>query len=170
MTRRRWLTTKLTVGGAALAVLGLVMGFSVTVWVSVFADLYPNPVYSFFNLHGILLAVEWLCAFLIGTTAGALVRRTVAAMAVTVLTVFAIGVVLATTSSGYTPANTTAGVLIGAIHPIRAAARSGGRRSSGYLPADRQGHRVAVTGRRPHQLGGSAIGTLQGLPLWLARV
>ena len=117
VTRRRWLTTQLTVGSTAVAVLGLVMGFSITAWMSVFADLYPGySVYSFFTLHGILLAVEWSSAFLIGAAAGALARRTLPAIAATVLTVFAIGVALSITSSGYTPTpNTTAAVFVGQL-------------------------------------------------------
>lgn len=117
VTRRRWLTTQLTVGSRAVAVLGLVMGFSITAWMSVFADLYPDySVYAFFTLHGILLAVEWFSAFLIGAAVGALARRTLPAMAVTALTVFAIGVALSITSGDYTPTPiTTADVFVGQL-------------------------------------------------------
>lgn len=109
VTRRRWLTTQLTVGSTAVAVLGLVLGSSITAWMSVFADLYPDSsVYAFFTLHGLRLAVEWFSAFLIGVAVGALVRRTLPAIAATVLTVFGLGVALSITSGDYTPTPITA--------------------------------------------------------------
>lgn len=46
VTRRRWLTVQLAVGGAAVTVLGLVMGFSITAWMSVFADLHARALQS----------------------------------------------------------------------------------------------------------------------------
>lgn len=117
VTRRRWLTVQLAVGGAAVTVLGLVLGFSITAWLSVFADLDPNAsIYSVFTLHGVLPAAEWLAAFLIGGAAGAFARRTVSAIAATVMVVFAIVITLALASGSYAPAqSTTAGVFVGQL-------------------------------------------------------
>jgi hypothetical protein len=89
VSRRRWLTVKLTVFIAAAVVAAT--GFSVLFgwWFQPFAQLaihggqsrvQPNV----FDVQGIVPIGYTLFAFALGTTAGALTRRTVPAMAVTV--------------------------------------------------------------------------------------
>jgi len=118
VTRRRWLTVQLAVGGATVTLLGLVLGFSITAWMSVFAGLHEpgTSIYESFVFHGVLPAAEWLAAFLIGAVAGTLARRTVPAIAATVIVVFGIVITLALTSDTYIPPqSTTAGVFVGQL-------------------------------------------------------
>jgi ABC-2 family transporter protein len=84
VTRTRWLATKLAVvGGAAAATAGL-LSWAVTAWASRLdaanADRIQPDVYG---ARGIVPVGYALFAFMLGVTAGMLIRRTVAAMAAT---------------------------------------------------------------------------------------
>ncbi|MDQ2848719.1 MAG: hypothetical protein M3Y77_20795, partial [Actinomycetota bacterium] len=97
-----------------VTVLGLVLGFSITAWMSVFAGLHDpgTSIYSSFVFHGFLPAAEWLAALLIGAVAGTLARRTVPAIAATVIVVFAIVITL---NLSIPPQSTTTGVFVGQL-------------------------------------------------------
>jgi hypothetical protein len=97
ITRKRWLTTKLGVGVAAAMVAGGVLSVAVSWWASpidaaaaedteYFAMTRLSPV--FFAARGIAPIGYAAFAFVLGVAVGILLRRTVAAMAVT-LVVFA---------------------------------------------------------------------------------
>ncbi|AZI57984.1 hypothetical protein EH165_07360 [Nakamurella antarctica] len=88
VSRQKWLTVKLSVIGAAAAVGGLALGLMISAWLSVFRGttfpgVYPDR--SFFELRGIVPAGWWLFSFMIGAAAGAVIRRTLPAMAVTIV-------------------------------------------------------------------------------------
>ncbi|MEV4399461.1 ABC transporter permease subunit [Nonomuraea sp. NPDC049607] len=86
VTRRRWLAAKIVGLGAAVTLGGLVLACAVSPWLAAF-DVAPFNVDRFdprwFRLVGIVPAAWWLSAFLLGMAAGALFRRTLPAMAVT---------------------------------------------------------------------------------------
>jgi hypothetical protein len=86
VTRRRWLTAKIVGLGAAVTLGGLVLAGIVGPWLAAF-DVPPFDVDRFdlrwFRLVGIVPAAWWLAAFVLGMAAGALFRRTLPAMAVT---------------------------------------------------------------------------------------
>ncbi|GAA2776715.1 ABC transporter permease [Nonomuraea dietziae] len=86
VTRRRWLIAKVGGLGAAVTLGGLALGAIVGAWLAVF-DSSAFPVNFFntnwFRLVGIGPAAWWLSAFVLGVAAGALIRRTLPAMAVT---------------------------------------------------------------------------------------
>lgn len=96
---RTWLLVRLGELGGMVVLTGLVFGVLVTAWV---ADVAPVaeagrlPAESLFAVTGVVPAAWWLFAFVLGTTVGALVRRLLPALAVT-LAVFlaAHGAVLA---------------------------------------------------------------------------
>ncbi|GAA2394371.1 ABC transporter permease [Nonomuraea africana] len=80
---RRWLAVKLAVLGGLVALGGLAMAAMVSVWRPRFrTDTFGNV--GVFNMLGVEPAAWWLFAFLLGTAAGAVLRRTLAAMAVVV--------------------------------------------------------------------------------------
>lgn len=87
VTRRRWLVTKVGGLGASVTLCGLVLGGIVNAWLAAF-DSPAFPVNylgnaNWFRLVGIVPAAWWLSAFVLGMAAGALFRRTLPAMAVT---------------------------------------------------------------------------------------
>lgn len=86
VTRRRWLIAKIGGLGAAVTLGGLALGATVNAWLTVF-DAPAFPVnylgQSWFRLVGVLPAVWWLSAFVLGVALGALFRRTLPAMGVT---------------------------------------------------------------------------------------
>ncbi|GAA3595989.1 ABC transporter permease [Nonomuraea rosea] len=86
VTRRRWLATKIAGLGAAVTLSGLALAGMVTPWLAAF-DVPPYNVDHFdprwFRLVGIVPAAWWLFAFVLGMATGALFRRTLPAMAVT---------------------------------------------------------------------------------------
>ncbi|MGH9078359.1 MAG: ABC transporter permease subunit, partial [Acidimicrobiales bacterium] len=89
VSRRRWLTVKLSALAAAAAVAAT--GFSLLFgwWFGPFADLAIHGGQSriqpnIFDVQGIVPIAYTLFAFALGTAAGAVIRRTVPAMAVTV--------------------------------------------------------------------------------------
>ena len=85
VSRRRWILTRLIVLGGLVAVGGVVMGVVVAQWLSVFEGFELTGVTdaSFIILRGVEPVGWWLFGFLVGVAAGALLRRTVRAMAVT---------------------------------------------------------------------------------------
>lgn len=94
ITRKRWLTTKLGVGVLAAMVAGGLLSTAVTWWASpidaaaaqeteYFALTRMSPV--FFAARGIVPIGYAAFAFVLGVAAGILLRRTVAAMAVTLV-------------------------------------------------------------------------------------
>lgn len=85
VTLRRWLGTKIGMLAALVVVAGLVMSAMVSAWLSVFDDVV-GPAFSnagLFNLVGVAGAAWWLFAFVLGVAISAVLRRTLAAMAVT---------------------------------------------------------------------------------------
>jgi hypothetical protein len=83
VTRLRWLSAKLGWLGLAVAVAGLVVGWMVSTWV---ADIGGNRFgdAEFFGATGVAGGAWWLFAFLLGAASGALLRRLLPALAVTV--------------------------------------------------------------------------------------
>lgn len=85
VTRRRWFTSRLIVGVSAVAILGLLLGFTVTWWLASFtaAPHVGDRALSTISLHGPLLPAMWIAGLLIGVLIGTLIRRTLPAMTVT---------------------------------------------------------------------------------------
>lgn len=93
VTRRRWLAVKLGVLAAAVTLCGLALGAMVTAWLSTFAGTeYANKFsdYGMFALSGVAAPGWWLFAFMLGTAAGALTRKLLPAMVVTVAVFFVV--------------------------------------------------------------------------------
>ncbi|SPL88292.1 putative transmembrane transport protein [[Actinomadura] parvosata subsp. kistnae] len=86
VTRRRWLAAKIVGLGAAVALGGLALSGMVGPWLAAF-DVPPFDVdridLRWFRLVGIVPAAWWLSAFVLGMAMGALLRRTLPAMAAT---------------------------------------------------------------------------------------
>ncbi|MEU6729224.1 ABC transporter permease subunit [Nonomuraea wenchangensis] len=86
VTRRRWLAAKIVGLGAVVTLGGLALAGIVEPWLAAF-DVPPYNVDRFdlrwFRLVGIMPAAWWLAAFVLGVGTGALFRRTLPAMAVT---------------------------------------------------------------------------------------
>ncbi len=87
VSRRRWLAVKLGVLGLLAALAGLAMGAMVGAWLHVFdgtrfADRFGDD--SMFGSTGVASAAWWLFAFLLGAASGAVVRRLLPAIAVTI--------------------------------------------------------------------------------------
>lgn len=80
---RRWLAVKLVGLGGLVTLGGLAMSAMVSLWRPRFrTDTFGNV--GIFNMLGVEPAAWWLFAFMLGTAAGAVLRRTLAAMAVAV--------------------------------------------------------------------------------------
>jgi hypothetical protein len=95
----RWLAVKLAVLGGAVVAGGLLLSLMVSLWRPVFRagieSSFGNV--GVFNMVGVAPAAWWLYAFALGTLAGAVLRRTMPAMAlvvagvaVTMFTLFAL--------------------------------------------------------------------------------
>ncbi|GAA3011424.1 hypothetical protein [Streptosporangium longisporum] len=83
---RRWLTVKLAVLGTLVVAAGLLTSLMISLWRPVFRqDVFGNV--GVFNMVGVAPAAWWLYAFTAGTAAGALLRRTLPAMALVVAVV-----------------------------------------------------------------------------------
>jgi hypothetical protein len=83
VSRGRWLTTKLGALGLAVTAAGLALGLMVTLWVDAFdADRFGDA--ALFSGTGVVSGAWWLFAFLLGTAAGAVVRRVLPALAITI--------------------------------------------------------------------------------------
>lgn len=91
VTRTRWLTVKLAVLGLASAVTAGIASLIVTWWAHPF-DLAAADAYSTFSQRDITPIGYALVAFALGVAAGTLIRRTVPAMAVTLLAFIAVRV------------------------------------------------------------------------------
>jgi hypothetical protein len=86
VSRGRWLTGKLGGLGLLVVLTGLAFGWMVNGWLGVFdgsgiAETFADP--GLFSVSGIVPAAWWLFMFAVGTAAGAVLRRTLPAMAVT---------------------------------------------------------------------------------------
>jgi hypothetical protein len=105
ITRTRWLATKLGVAGAGAAVVGL-GGLALTWWCAPIDDAvahgYSDPGLlsvprlwpQLFGSRGVVPLGLTVLALVIGVTAGLLVRRSIAAMAVTLVAVVAVQLLL----------------------------------------------------------------------------
>lgn len=86
VTRPRWLVAKLGWLGLAVTVAGLVLGLMTSGWLSAYGgDRFGDS--ALFGATGVAAGAWWLFSFLLGASAGGVVRRLLPAMAVTV-TVF----------------------------------------------------------------------------------
>jgi hypothetical protein len=84
VTRPRWLVAKLGWLGLAVTVAGLALGLMVTAWLTeTGGDHFGDS--AMFGATGIAAGAWWLFAFLLGASAGGLVRRLLPAMAVTIV-------------------------------------------------------------------------------------
>lgn len=91
--RVRWVLVKLGSLGSLVVLAGLVLGAMTTWWSSRFpghmsVDRFNSG--TMFGLSGVAPAGWWLFAFCVGVAAGALIRRTVPALAVTAAVVIAV--------------------------------------------------------------------------------
>lgn len=89
VTVGRWLGAKIGLLAVLVVGAGLAMSAMVSAWLSVFDDAV-GPAFSnagLFNLVGVAGAAWWLFAFMLGVAISALLRRTLAAMAVTLAVV-----------------------------------------------------------------------------------
>ncbi|MFE3454612.1 hypothetical protein ACFXJ8_37385 [Nonomuraea sp. NPDC059194] len=83
VTPRRWLAVKLSVLGGLVALGGLAMSAMVSAWRPLFrTDTFGNI--GIFNMLGVEPVAWWVFALMLGTAAGAVLRRTLPAMAVVV--------------------------------------------------------------------------------------
>jgi ABC-2 family transporter protein len=90
VSRGRWLAVKVGVLGLAVTLGGLALGGMVRAWLAALGDesqAMGDPIW--FTVSGVAPAAWWLFMFALGTAAGALLRRTLPAMAAT-LAVFAV--------------------------------------------------------------------------------
>ncbi|HKY13626.1 MAG TPA: hypothetical protein VJM33_01785 [Microthrixaceae bacterium] len=88
VTRTRWLTTKLAVVGLAAVVVSGVLTVMVTWWSSLFDKVGEN-IYGAFDRRDLVPIGHATLAFMVGVTAGVVLRRTLAAMATTLVVVVA---------------------------------------------------------------------------------
>ncbi|WP_432933928.1 hypothetical protein ACQPZZ_19275 [Microbispora sp. CA-135349] len=100
---RRWLTVKLVMLGALAAGAGLLLSAMVSLWRPALSrhDVFGNI--GTFNMVGVAPAAWWLYAFTLGAAAGALLRRTLPAMAVVVAGIAVTMPLLFTLSDHYAP-------------------------------------------------------------------
>jgi len=89
VTRTRWLTTRLLVTGAVAVVAELALSAAITFARAPVDRINGHFTPDSFNLEGVTPSGQAVLAFILGVTAGAALRRTLPAMAVT-LTVFTI--------------------------------------------------------------------------------
>jgi len=90
VTRRRWLLVKLVIGAASAALSAGLASLALTRWAAPI-DLVESRISpATFATRGIMPIVYAALAFVIGVTVGMLLRRTLAAMAVTLLVVVAL--------------------------------------------------------------------------------
>lgn len=89
VTRRRWLATKLGGLGIAVMIAGLAFGGMISAWRSTFvgtnyAVAFGDGAGALFTISAVVPAAWWVFAFALGAAAGAVLRRMLPAMAVTV--------------------------------------------------------------------------------------
>ncbi|GIH08917.1 transporter [Rhizocola hellebori] len=90
--RRRWLTVKFGLLGLTTVLSGLALGGMTTAWLSTFRGTGLGDAFGdkgLFAVAGVVPGAWWLFSFALGVAAGATIRRTLPAMAVT-LAVFAV--------------------------------------------------------------------------------
>jgi len=91
VSRRAWTLTRMAVLGSLITIGALVMGTAIDFWLSTFNgfDLAGGPQtdFSFSHMRGSAPVGWWLFAFAIGTATGALMRRSVPAMVVTIIVI-----------------------------------------------------------------------------------
>jgi hypothetical protein len=81
--RSRWLLAKVGWLGLAVTVTGLTLGLMTTAWLAASGgDRFANSTY--FGATGVAVGAWWLFSFLLGASAGGVVRRLLPAMVVTV--------------------------------------------------------------------------------------
>ncbi len=110
VTRRRWLWVKLGLVGLASMVVAAGISLMATWWASPLDKASPNRFSpSLFAVHGFVPAAYALFAFALGAAAGLVIRRTVPAMAVTLVgfIVVRIGVTFWVRPHYMSPATTT---------------------------------------------------------------
>jgi hypothetical protein len=93
VTRRRWLLVKLAVLAAAVTLSGLALGVMTAAWLDTFEGTefaYRFGDYGMFAVSGVAAAGWWLFAFMLGTAAGALTRKLLPAMAITLAVFFVV--------------------------------------------------------------------------------
>ena len=96
VSRLRWLLVKLGLVGLASAVVGLLVSLMVTWWFSPIDDVTANRFSpASFGMHGFVPGGYALFAFALGATMGLLFRRTLPAMALTLVGFIAARVVVA---------------------------------------------------------------------------
>ncbi len=96
VSRLRWLLVKLGLVGLASAVVGALLSLMVTWWFSPIDKVTANRFSpASFGMHGFVPAGYALFAFALGATTGLLFRRTLPAMAVTLVGFIAVRVVVA---------------------------------------------------------------------------
>ncbi|HEY0689592.1 MAG TPA: ABC transporter permease subunit [Kribbella sp.] len=85
VSRGRWLVVKLGGVGLVVALGGLVFGLMIEAWLRTFPEkARPLGDFALFGLVGVVPVAWWLFAFMLGAAAGAVVRKTLPAIAVTI--------------------------------------------------------------------------------------
>jgi hypothetical protein len=91
VSRTRWLAVKVGLIGAVAVAAAALFGLAVTWWSAPIDDAYGNRMFpEVFTTRGVVPAAYAAFAFVAGVTAGMLIRRTVPAMAVTLVVVAAL--------------------------------------------------------------------------------
>jgi hypothetical protein len=85
VSRSRWLATKLAVGGLVTIIVAGLLSLTITWWYRVFDPLTANK-YAIFDERGLAPIGYAVFAFAVGTLIGAIIRRTLPAMAATLAT------------------------------------------------------------------------------------
>jgi hypothetical protein len=92
VSQRRWLAVKLGVLAPAVALAGLALGAMISAWLATFAGTQFGDRFSsvgMFVVTGVVPGAWWLFAFVVGVAAGAVFRRTLPAIAVTLTVLLA---------------------------------------------------------------------------------
>jgi hypothetical protein len=90
VSRSRWLFGKLAPLALAAAVSGLLFGLMVDAWLGVFPGISGRfKETQFFGAVGVASVAWWLFAFALGVAAGAVLKKTIPAIAATILVFFA---------------------------------------------------------------------------------
>ncbi len=93
VSRRAWLLTRFVILGSLIAIGALAVGTALDYWLSVFKGFDLTGVgqgdFSFSHMRGTAPVGWWLLGFALGAASGALLRRTVPAMVVTVVVMVA---------------------------------------------------------------------------------
>lgn len=91
--RRVWVLTRMVVLGSLIAIGAIVLGTAIDIWLSAFNGFdLPGAMqtdFSFSHMRGTAPVGWWLLSFAVGALTGALLRRTVPAMVVTIIVIVA---------------------------------------------------------------------------------